>query len=161
MSSSSAPAAERPGALDLAPERDALAAIAALLVREREALVVGDHDALAAVAAEKTAAVEALERLLAERLALARRETGCPDRRASWEAWIARQPTAVRAASGALLDEAARVRELNRLNGRLIEQRLAIFRQGLAVLASASGAALYDASGRILSASRTSEGIHV
>jgi flagella synthesis protein FlgN len=157
VSCSPVPGAENNPAPDLTAERGALTALAALLTRERDALVAGNLETLASLAAEKEAAVETLERLLAERFAALGREGDHPLPRTAWKVWLARQPAGVRAAWQRLLAEAARLRELNRLNGRLIEERLVLCRQGLALLAPSSETNLYDPSGRLLSASRSGE----
>jgi flagella synthesis protein FlgN len=159
VSCSPAPGAKENSAQDFTAERRALAALAALLTRERETLLAGDLETLACLAAEKEASVEALERLLAERFASLGGEGAPPDVRTRHNAWLARQPDTVRAAWGSLLAEAARLRDLNRLNGRLIDQRLALCRQGLALLARSGEANLYDQTGRLLPASRPCEAV--
>jgi flagella synthesis protein FlgN len=157
VSCSPVPGGENNPAPDLTAERGALAALAALLTRERDALVAGDLETLACLAAEKEAAVETLERLLAGRFAALGREGDHPLPRTAWNVWLARQPAGVRAAWQHLLAEAARLRELNRLNGRLIEERLVLCRQGLTLLAPSSETNLYDPTGRLLSANRSGE----
>ena len=146
---------------DFTAERETLAVLAELLIREREALVKGDLDALEPLGAQKAALVERLERLLLKghlRDVLAPvSPADRPARQARLAAWLAKQSSTVQAAWRALLQEAARLQDLNRLNAYLVEQRLALCRQALAVLTPAGDASVYGDDGRWSTASATRE----
>lgn len=121
-----------------------------LLQREQKTLTDGDIDRLLPLAAEKSALFSRLAALGEARNNSLAAQAMPPDR-AGMEAWLA-----AHAGSGStrkiwteLLELTLQARELNRVNGNLINTRLANNQQALTtLLAAANQAALYGPDGQ-------------
>jgi flagella synthesis protein FlgN len=113
-----------------------------LLQAEQDALVQGDPDRLAALAADKATQIELLT-LLGEgrsRHLAAQDLSGNAD---GMLTWLGRNPgfgAAVRKIWGKLLEQAETARQINQSNGLLIESRLQQNRLKLTVLQTAAAA---------------------
>lgn len=123
----------------LQTEADAVERFADLLRQEQQTLASGDVDALAPLIQQKNAVAAELTRLAQQRNALLAAEGLAPDR-SGIEAWCAQHPanTEVRAAWSRILLLASNARELNRVNGELIQIRMQHNAQGLEALLGAS-----------------------
>jgi flagella synthesis protein FlgN len=136
----------------LAAEQQLVAALVDMMKQEQQLLVSADADGLAALMPQKTKSVQQLAALSVERhralgaAGFAASESGmepwlaasgAPDARAQWEQ---------------LLDLTAQAKELNRVNGMLINKQLANTQTVLGALrpASAGAAAVYGPGGQAL-----------
>lgn len=135
-------------------EGKTVAAFVALLKEEQAALQNGDIAALEAIVARKTPLAAELDDLAGRRRA-ALEAAGFTASREGAEAWLSASPDgpATRAAWKTLLAFAAEARELNRVNGELIELRLRNNTQALQTLLGAGPKEdLYGPDGRPASA---------
>jgi len=135
------PAASAAGfAAVLRDEQAAVAAFTELLQAEQDALVQGDTERLAGLAAKKAEQIELLSRLGEQR----NRHLAAQNLSGSAEGmrtWLARNPELAAAASKVwreLLAQAEAARQINLSNGVLIESGLQQNRLRLAVLQSAA-----------------------
>jgi flagellar biosynthesis protein FlgN len=141
-SSAAGPAASAAAfAAGLQDEQAALIAFTGLLQAEQDALVQGDTDRLAQLAADKAAKIELLSHLgeLRSRHLAAQNLSGNAEGMLSW---LNRNPgfaTAVGKIWRELLAQAETARQINQSNGLLIESRLQQNRLKLAVLQTAAG----------------------
>ena len=122
----------------------------ALLQREQKTLMDGDIDRLSPLASEKSALFGRLAALGDTRNKALAALALAPDR-VGVEAWLAAHPgeAASRKAWAELLALTLQARELNRVNGNLINTRLANNQQALTtLLAAANQAALYGPDGQ-------------
>lgn len=130
-----------------------VSALIALMQQEQALLVAADADGLAELTPRKNALLHELAALSATRHA-ALAAAGCEGSEAGMEPWLAvgGNPDA-RSQWGALLDLARQAKELNRVNGMLINKQLA-HNQGvlnaLRMPAGAEAAGVYGASGQTL-----------
>jgi flagella synthesis protein FlgN len=134
----------------LAAEQQLVAALVDMMKQEQQLLVNADADGLAALMPQKTKSVQQLAALSVER----HRALGAAGFAASesgMEPWLAASgaPDA-RAQWGQLLDLTAQAKELNRVNGMLINKQLANTQTVLGALrpASAGAAAVYGPGGQ-------------
>lgn len=120
-------------------EADAVLHFVELLKLEQEALANGETDKLIQFAENKGSISSELGALATQRNALLA-TLGLAVDRTGVEAWIARHPTNTRLpkAWARILSQAAEARELNRVNGELIQIRMLHNTQALATLLSAS-----------------------
>lgn len=131
-------------------EQEAVGRFVALLKEEQSALQQGDIDALGAIVERKTPLAAELDAIAGRRRA-ALEAAGLPVRREGVETWLSVAPegAAARAAWRSLLALAAEARELNRVNGELIELRLRNNTQALqALLGAVPREELYGPDGR-------------
>ncbi len=122
----------------------------ALLQREQQTLTDGDIDRLLPLASEKSALFGRLATLSEARNKSLVAQSLPPDR-AGVDAWLAAHPDAASARKlwAELLAMTLEARELNRVNGSLINTRLANNQQALTtLLAAANQAALYGPDGQ-------------
>ena len=123
-------------------EREALIAFTGLLEAEQDALVQGDADRVAALAAQKSTQIDLLShlgKLRGRYLAAQNLDAGSE----GMMAWLGRNPgfaTAVRKIWNELLALAEKAKQINLNNGALIESRLQQVRTKLTVLHSAANA---------------------
>jgi flagella synthesis protein FlgN len=125
----------------LVAETQTVAHFVDLLKLEQASLSSGDTDALPAHAEQKIALAAQLNTLAAQRNAALAAQGFCADR-AGVEAWCAKHPaegTAAKAWS-TLLSLAAEARQLNQLNGGLIQTRMQYNAKALEVLRGGSKA---------------------
>lgn len=123
----------------LETEADAVAKFVDLLKLEQVALENGDIDNLIAFAQDKTVVSDRLTALAGQRnSALA--GLGLSADRAGVEAWLANRPSDIRArdAWARIVAQASEARDLNRLNGTLIQIRMQHNAQALAAIQGAS-----------------------
>jgi flagella synthesis protein FlgN len=136
----------------LAAERQLLASLTVALQDEQRLLIAADADGLLQVTPGKNQLVQQLATLAGERhraLGAAGFEAG----EAGMEPWLAAHGTdAVRGEWTALLDAAREAKELNRVNGMLINKHLANNQAALAELRPQAGAgtAVYGPGGMTL-----------
>ncbi len=127
--------------LILQAERDECAAFVGLLQTEQDVLIRDDAESLALLASEKSGRIERLNRLGEQRNACL--ETKNPSADASGMiSWLGRNPTlsaTVASVWRELLALGETARQINLVNGALIESALGRSRQKLAVLLHASG----------------------
>lgn len=123
----------------LAEEINSFGQFCLLLDEEREALARLDQDALDHLISRKQMLCEHLSRIAEQRQALAPDPAAVPDIAADWQR---------------LLALAARARDLNRVNGAVIEARLQHNHQAMALLQLGEQVSTYSADGL----SRTSGG---
>lgn len=134
-------------------EQQHVSSLIALMKQEQQLLVAADADGLAEITPRKNALLEALADLSAQRHA-ALAAAGCEGSEAGMEPWLAvgGNPEA-RIQWEALLDLAREAKELNRVNGMLINKQLA-HNQGvlnaLRMPAGADAGGVYGASGQAL-----------
>ena len=134
-----------------ATEQDHVSSLIALMKQEQTLLVAADADGLAELTPRKNALLQALAALASERHA-ALLAAGCEGSEAGMEPWLAvgGNPEA-RAQWEALLDLARQAKELNRVNGMLINKQLA-HNQGvlnaLRMPAGAEAGGVYGSSGQ-------------
>lgn len=123
----------------LQTEADAVARFADLLRQEQNTLATGDVDALTPLIQQKNSVAAELTAFAQQRNALLAAEGLAPDR-AGIEDWCARHPanTDVSTAWSRILLLARDARELNRVNGELIQIRMQHNAQGLEALLGAS-----------------------
>jgi flagella synthesis protein FlgN len=125
----------------LPAERQLLASLTVALQGEQRLLVAADADGLMQATPAKNQLVQQLAGLAAERhraLGAAGFEAG----EAGMEAWLAAQGSdGVRGEWAALLDATREAKELNRVNGMLINKHLANNQAALAALRPAEGGA--------------------
>lgn len=117
-------------------ERAGLQGFISLLQREEALLVATQIDALATLAAEKTALYRALQRLSDERVVMFTR-LGAAVNDANIRFVLADLPDAL-AAWESVVSLAAEAKERNRINGQLITERLQNNQQALSVLLAAA-----------------------
>lgn len=118
----------------LRAEHTLLAALTEVLKQEQQHLVVADTDSLQAVTTEKSALVRQLAALAGERhgaLEAAGFEAG-EDGMAAWMAAVADEPA--RSLWQEVLDQTRQAKELNRLNGMLINRHMGHTQSALAAL---------------------------
>lgn len=123
----------------LQTEADAVARFADLLRQEQDTLATGDVDALTPLIEQKNSVAAELTAFAQQRNALLAAEGLKPDR-TGIEAWCALHPanTNVSAAWSRIMLLARDARELNRVNGELIQIRMQHNAQGLEALLGAS-----------------------
>ncbi|NEX62672.1 flagella synthesis protein FlgN [Noviherbaspirillum galbum] len=142
------PALHDPAA-NLEHETRAAEQLISLLEQEQELLVKSQVEELASLTMEKAKAIAAMSELANQRYqALA--QAGFESNESGMKAWVAR-PDAGDASRAwqALLDIAARAKELNRLNGKLINQQMARNQQALTALtASQAAGTMYGPKGQ-------------
>jgi flagella synthesis protein FlgN len=118
----------------LASERQLLATLTGLLKEEQRVLVAADADSVAEITPRKTQIVQQL----AAQAAIRHRALGAAGFEAAetgMDPWLAAQGSAeVRAEWEQLLDATREAKELNRVNGMLINKQLAYNQQKLAEL---------------------------
>jgi len=122
--------------------RQALDQLVQVLEAERDALDAGDSAALGHAGTRKQALMQQLEQLDAERRQLVREQ---PQTEATSEpAW------------SAIVQSLQHCHRLNQRNGGIVNQRLQLVRQALAVLTGADGnSGLYDRSGELHAGARS------
>lgn len=133
----------------IAAEADIAAAFVSLLQEEQEILKAGNPDALPAIAERKAEAVRKLAPLAAARNGELARSGFSADRNGI-ENWLTRTGSSqtARQAWERLQALAAEAKELNRLNGELIQMRMQNNSQALEVLLAAGRQDLYGADGQ-------------
>jgi flagella synthesis protein FlgN len=134
-------------------EQQQLSALIALMKQEQQLLVAADADGLAQLTPQKNAMLEALAELSAQRHA-ALAAAGCEASEAGMEPWLAVGGNdEARSQWEQLLGLAREAKELNRVNGILINKQLA-HNQGvlnaLRMPAGAEAGGVYGASGQAL-----------
>jgi flagella synthesis protein FlgN len=134
-------------------EQQQLSALIALMKQEQQLLVAADADGLAQLTPQKNAMLEALAELSAQRHA-ALAAAGCEASEAGMEPWLAVGGNdEARSQWEQLLGLAREAKELNRVNGMLINKQLA-HNQGvlnaLRMPAGAEAGGVYGASGQAL-----------
>lgn len=134
-------------------EQQHLGSLIELMKQEQQLLVAADADGLADTTPRKNALLQALADLSAQRHA-ALAAAGCEGSEAGMEPWLAVGGNAdARAQWEALLALAREAKELNRVNGMLINKQLA-HNQGvlnaLRMPAGADAGGVYGASGQAL-----------
>ena len=132
-------------------EHQHLSSLIELMKQEQQLLVAADADGLAQTTPRKNALLQTLADLSAERHA-ALLAAGCEGSEAGMEPWLAVGGSEeARAQWEALLELAREAKELNRVNGMLINKQLA-HNQGvlnaLRMPASADAGGVYGASGQ-------------
>jgi flagellar biosynthesis protein FlgN len=139
----------------LASERQLLATLTELLQEEQRVLVAADADSVATITPRKIQLVQQL----AAQAAIRHRALGAAgfeSAEAGMEPWLAAQnSTDVRAEWEQLLDATREAKELNRINGMLINKQLAYNQQKLAELgtdAPGGNAAVYGPGGLTIGA---------
>lgn len=136
----------------LQDEHVALVDFTGLLQAEQDALVLGDADRLAELAADKAAKIELLTHLgeLRNRELAAQNLSGSA---AGMLGWLKRNPGFAAAVSKIwrqLLTQAETAQQINQSNGRLIDSRLQQNRLKLAVLQTAAAAdGVYRSDGQL------------
>lgn len=141
----------------LAGEQQLLASLVELLQQEQQLLVAADADALAALTPQKSKQVQELAALSAERHR-ALGAAGFEAAEAGMAPWLdAHGDREARAAWERMLELTRQAKELNRLNGTLINKQLAHNQQVLAALRpdAAPAAAVYGPGGQPLGAGRS------
>ena len=134
----------------LTAEADAVLRFVELLKQEQQSLTAGDVDALTPLISQKNVLATDLAILAKQRNALLAVENFAPDR-AGIDAWCENHPAKnkVRTAWSGILSLASEARELNRVNGELIQIRMQHNTQALAALQGASRPLnLYGADGQ-------------
>ncbi len=134
----------------IAAEADVVSAFVVLLKEEQEVLKAGSADALPGIVERKTATALKLSPLTAARNAEFSR-AGAATNRVGIEAWLTKLPPddAVCRNWQRLQILAEEARELNRVNGQLIQLRMQTNNQALeALLAAANRQDLYGADGQ-------------
>lgn len=134
-------------------EQQLVSSLIALMKQEQQLLVAADADGLATLTPRKNALLQALAELSAQRHA-ALLAAGCEGAEAGMEPWLAVSGNEEnRAQWEALLQQAREAKELNRVNGMLINKQLA-HNQGmlnaLRMPAGAEAGGVYGASGQAL-----------
>lgn len=134
-------------------EQQHVSSLIALMKQEQQLLVAADADGLAELTPRKNTLLQALAALSAQRHA-ALLAAGCEGAEAGMEPWLAMSGNAeARAQWEALLALAREAKELNRVNGMLINKQLA-HNQGvlnaLRMPAGAEAGGVYGASGQAL-----------
>ena len=121
----------------------------ALLEEERKVLSGAHADRLPDISTEKSSLAGALHQLEARRDALLTHE-GFPAGRCGVEAWLASRPNldVERGRWSELQKLAARARDDNEINGRLIDLLLKQNREALSVLLSGGAESIYGADGQ-------------
>ena len=137
----------------LVAEQQLVASLVELMQQEQQLLVAADADALAPVTVAKTQMVQELAELSKQRHA-ALAAAGCDGSEAGMEPWLAvgGSPEA-RAQWERLLELTREAKELNRVNGMLINKHLAHNQGVLNALRTPAGsdaAGVYGASGQTL-----------
>jgi flagellar biosynthesis/type III secretory pathway chaperone len=132
----------------LRTEARAFEAFASTLQAEQESLVKNDIETLTALAQTKQQQIDRLNQLADQRLqAIA--QLGHPRNRAGMEAWALQAGRDAVEAWQAVLQSAAEVHRINRINGDLIDTHLQRNRQALHAVLRASGhASLYGPDGQ-------------
>ena len=139
----------------LASEHQHIASLVELMKQEQQLLVALDADGLAELTPKKNALLAELAALSGQRHA-ALGAAGCEASEAGMEPWlaVAGNPE-LRSLWEGLLEASREAKELNRVNGMLINKQLA-HNQGvlnaLRTPAGASGAGIYGSSGQTLGA---------
>ena len=135
----------------LTAERQRIDALVELMKQEQQLLVSADADGLAEVTPRKVALVQELAQLSRQRHA-ALGGAGFPSAEAGMEPWLAAHgDEAVRSEWSALLARTADAKELNRVNGLLINRQMAHNQTVLQALRTPAGKAestLYGANGQ-------------
>lgn len=134
-------------------EQQHVGSLIELMKQEQQLLVAADADGLAEITPRKNALLQALAELSAQRHA-ALAAAGCEGAESGMEPWLAVGGNAeARAQWEALLELAREAKELNRVNGMLINKQLA-HNQGvlnaLRMPAGADAGGVYGASGQAL-----------
>lgn len=137
----------------LAAEHQHLAALVALMKQEQQMLVALDADALAELTPQKNILVAELATLSGQRHG-ALEAAGCDGAEAGMEPWLAAAgDDAARSLWQDMLETAREAKELNRVNGMLINRQLA-HNQGvlnaMRTPTNAQAGAIYGASGQTL-----------
>ena len=132
-------------------EHERISALVELMKQEQQFLVSADADGLAQLTPRKVALVQELAQLSRERHA-ALGGAGFAASEAGMEPWLAAQAgEAVRSAWAGLLAQTAEAKELNRVNGMLINRQMAHNQTVLNALRTPAGSAdpaLYGAKGQ-------------
>lgn len=135
----------------LTSEHQRIDALVELMKQEQQLLVAADADALAELTPRKVALVQELAQLSRERHA-ALGNAGFAASEAGMEPWLAAHgDEAIRTAWAALLARTAEAKELNRVNGMLINRQMAHTQTVLNALRTPTGGAepgLYGAKGQ-------------
>lgn len=135
----------------LTAERQRIDALVELMKQEQQLLVSADADGLAEVTPRKVALVQELAQLSRQRHA-ALGGAGFPAAETGMEPWLASHgDEAARSEWSALLARTADAKELNRVNGLLINRQMAHNQTVLQALRTPAGKAestLYDANGQ-------------
>jgi flagella synthesis protein FlgN len=137
-----------------ATERQLLDSLTGLLKEEQRLLVAADAEGVAGITPRKTQLVQQLATEAAQRHR-ALGAAGFVAGEAGMEPWLAAQGSSeVRAQWDALLDAAREAKELNRVNGMLINKQMAHGQQQLAELGVTDGgnAAVYGPGGLTIGA---------
>jgi flagella synthesis protein FlgN len=134
-------------------EQQHVSSLIELMKQEQQLLVAADADGLASLTPQKNALLQALAELSAQRHA-ALAAAGCEGSEAGMEPWLAVGGNdEARSQWKALLELAREAKELNRVNGMLINKQLA-HNQGvlnaLRMPAGADAGGMYGASGQAL-----------
>lgn len=139
----------------LSSELAHVASLVELMKQEQQLLVALDADGLAELTPKKNALLSELAALSQQRHA-ALAAAGCEGSEAGMEPWLAVAGTPeLRAQWAGLLDAAREAKELNRLNGMLINRQLAHNQGVLNALRTPAGSAtggMYGASGQTIGA---------
>ena len=134
---------------NLREEAQIMAALLELLKQEQQLLVAADIDGLAAVTSKKTALIAQMTLLSAQRHR-ALGKAGFPAEEAGMEAWIAASADQhIAQAWKLLLEHTREAKELNRVNGMLINKQMGHTQGALQALQPQSSGAnnVYSASG--------------
>jgi flagella synthesis protein FlgN len=138
-------------AATLTPEHERIEALVELMKQEQQFLVAADADGLAGLTPRKVALVQELAQLSRERH-LALGAAGFAASEAGMEPWLAAQADeSLRAIWAQLLAHTADAKELNRVNGMLINRQMAHNQTVLSALrtpAAAPEPGLYGAKGQ-------------
>jgi len=139
----------------LPAEHERITALVELMKQEQQLLMAADADALAELTPHKVALVQELAQLSRQRHAVLG-GMGFEASEAGMESWIVSHADAdTRATWAALLVAAGQAKELNRVNGLLINRQLAHNQTVLQALRTPTGAAestLYGAKGQTFGA---------
>ena len=139
----------------LPAERQRIDALVELMKQEQQLLISADADGLAEVTPRKVALVQELAQLSRQRHA-ALGGAGFPAAEAGMDPWLAAHgDEAVRSSWSELLARTAEAKELNRVNGMLINRQMAHNQTVLQALRTPTGGAdstLYGANGQTFGA---------
>ncbi|MFC4930037.1 flagella synthesis protein FlgN [Massilia sp. GCM10023247] len=137
-------------ATTLSLEHERIDALVELMKQEQQFLVAADADGLAQLTPRKAALVQELAQLSRERHA-ALAGAGFAASEAGMEPWLAQADAAARSAWDRLLAQTAEAKELNRVNGMLINRQMAHNQTVLGALRTPAAGAepgLYGAKGQ-------------
>jgi len=143
--------------ISLREEHKVMTALLDVLKQEQNHLVAADIDALTSLTAEKTALVSQMAQLSQQRNA-ALGAAGFPAREAGMDGWIAASgETEANTLWQALLANTHEARELNRINGMLINRHMQHTQGALQALRppAATAASVYGPSGHTTTTSKS------